>query len=662
MSDLGNDAGFWPGAPAKVKYQPDPNAPKKEPKVREPKQKVELNPYKPRKAPSFEVLSDEELVEAVGDTLVFDVECFKNYFLIAFKHLKTGKFLLFEIPFDGDKLEWVLINFTCVGFNSLRYDMPLVWMARSNQDMIKLKKVSDELIRGEFVTNITRRHKISILKTKHIDLIEVCPMYGSLKLYGARLHAERILELPWSDLQELEKWQISVTRHYCLDDLNLTELVFNNLTEQLQLRAELTKEQQKDLMSKSDAQIAEAVIGNEIKKIKNAFPSRPKIKPGSIFKFKTPKNLKFQTKYMKDILKTVEGIEFVLEPSGYLGRPEIIDTVEITIGNSIYRMGMGGLHSSESRMALVADAKHDIIDRDVASYYPAIVMNCGLYPKNLGPEFLQVYKSLIERRLAAKKAGNIAVSENLKISINGTFGKTGNPYSILYAPEVIIQILLGGQLYLLMLIEALELGGVPVASANTDGILMYCPKSKKNKADQIISQWEKTTNFVTEETQYKAVYSRDVNAYLAIKLDGSVKGKNIFYDPWRAKNARDRFWQFQKNPNCQIAVEAVERFVVDGIPIEKTVRECKDICKFVAVKNVTGGAHKAGDYLGKTVRWYIADGEQGSINYVANNNLVPDTLGAKPVMDLPTSLPDDIDYAYYIRRAEEMLVDMGYSK
>jgi hypothetical protein len=218
-----------------------------------------------------------------------------------------------------------------------------------------------------------------------------------------------------------------------------------------------------------------------------------------------------------------------------------------------------------------------------------------------------------------------------------------------------IQITISGQLFLLMLIEHLESIGVSVISANTDGVVVACPKRKRAAMLACIATWEKATGFVTEETEYRAIYSRDVNTYLAIGVDGKVKGKNIFYDPWRGTGGKDRYWRFQKNPSCQICVEAVEKFLVSNITIDYTIRSCRDVTRFLAVKNVTGGAHKNGDYLGKVVRWYYCLGETGTINYITNGRIVADTLGARPLMDLPAALPLDIDYEWYIKRAAEMI-------
>ena len=87
---------------------------------------------------------------------------------------------------------------------------------------------------------------------------------------------------------------------------------------------------------------------------------------------------------------------------------------------------------------------------------------------------------------------------------------------------------------------------------------------------------------------------------------------------------------------------------------------CRDITRFVAVKNVSGGAHWDGHYLGKVVRWYYAKEVPHTINYINSNRIVADSDGAKPLMDLPDQFPDDVDYGRYVQRCEDMLVEMGY--
>lgn len=629
--------------------------------------KVALKPYVPRKPLPVEYATDDEIWQGAGGTLIIDTETYRNFFLLQMLDIKTRKVIRFEIRDDvtinTQKLSWVMHSYRTVGFNSIKYDLALIWFAFIYQNNEAIKSLSDEIIiQNAWPKQLERDHGFTIWPTNHIDLIEVCPLRGSLKLYGGRLHAPRIQDLPFDVHAELSINQFSIVADYNISDLFATEILFNNLTEQLQLRTDLSREYKQDVMSKSDAQIAETVISSELKRLTGKWPSKPALNSvQTSFNYHPPAFIQFLTPTLQNVLQKVCSIKYTLMDSGRLNKGDI-DNINIQIGANLYRMGSGGLHSSEKNLAIKADHEHKLFDRDVASYYPAIVLNCKLFPNHLGEAFLQVYQTIVDRRITAKKAGNIAISECLKICINGTFGKTGSPYSVLYAPEMMIQITVTGQLALLMLIEKLELCNIPVASANTDGILVYCPIAKEDEYRSIIKLWEQITGFITEETEYDAIYSRDVNAYLAVKKDGSTKGKNVYYDPWRAKTARDGYWRFQKNPSTQICIEAIEKLITKNIPIEKTIKECRDITKFVSVKNVAGGAHKDGEYLGRVVRWYYAKDVVGTINYINSGNKVPDTDGAKPAMDLPETWPEDINYDWYIAKAVEMLFEMGYYK
>lgn len=620
-----------------------------------------LHPYVPREPINYSLMSDQELLDGAGGTLIADTETYNNYHCIIFKDTKTKKIIKLELPYNCQKLSWIMHSYTVVGFNIIRYDLPLIWYGfKYPTDIGNIKILSDEIIfNNAWHQQLQKDFDFKIWPTKVIDLIEVCPLKGSLKLYGARLHGQRIQDLPFNPSEPLTPDQIDIVGNYCINDLDLTELCFDNLTEQLKLRTDLSIEYKQDLMSKSDAQIAEAVISSELKRLTGSWPKKPDIDTSYSHKFETPSNMFFQTDKMKAILAKIQAIDFSLNEFGRLNKKIALDP--ITIGNSTYRMGIGGLHSSEENISIKSNQEYKLYDRDVASFYPAIVLNCKLFPKHLGEPFLHVYQSIVNRRLEAKKEKRIAVSENLKVTINGTFGKTGSPYSVLYAPEMTIQITVGGQLYLLMLIEALEYMQIEVVSANTDGVMVKCRNDQREQMLHLIKWWEQTTGFITEETEYEAVYSRDVNAYLAVAKDGKIKGKNTYYDPWSGTNVKDKYWRFQKNPNCQICIEAATNLITKGIAIEKTIRECKDITKFVAVKNVASpGAHKNGNYLGKVVRWVYSTKVTGTINYINNGNRVPDTEGAWPLMDLEWI--DHLNYQYYIDRTIEMLYDMSYLK
>lgn len=246
-----------------------------------------------------------------------------------------------------------------------------------------------------------------------------------------------------------------------------------------------------------------------------------------------------------------------------------------------------------------------------------------------------------------------AEAESKKVSINGAYGKLGSKWSALYAPNLMLQVTLTGQLSLLMLIEALELDGISVVSANTDGVVLRFPDERIADVRAHIAAWEKRTGFSMEETQYRALFSRDVNNYIAIKPNGSVKGKGAFAEP-----------SLSKNPQAAICGTAVKEFLAKGTPIAQTVIGCTDIRQFLVVRRVTGGAKLAEKPIGKVVRWYYGRGLSEPMHYCkaskhGTHNKVPDSDGAVPCMELPDTFPADVDFERYISTANQILSDLG---
>lgn len=629
-------------------------------------------------------MSDEEIIASAGKVLMYDVECFANYFLVAFRCVNTGRVILLEqfqdetlqgcgnsigvcdgmcsgnadcltVGFNHRKLAYIINNFCIVGFNSRNYDLCMCMLAMRGATNKELNEASFKLIVGNmWPAQFEQEYDIKIPYLKHIDLIEVAPLQASLKTYAGRLNCKRMQDLPADPSATLTASERQDVKVYCLNDLCNTELLCKELSPQLSLRKSISEQYHVNVLSKSDAQIAESVIGKEIERITGTWPSKVDIPVGRTYFYRIPKYLHYANPQLQEMLKLVANTPFVVEATGYFTMPEAIANLEIKIGHCVYRMGMGGLHSSEKSVVHKADEDTLLLDRDVASYYPRIILNQSLYPHHLGKNFLQVYNSIVERRLKAKNEGNKVVADSLKITINGSFGKLGNPYSCLYSPDLMIQVTVSGQLCLLLLIDMIEYFGIPIVSANTDGVIIKCPKAKHKQLEDIIKAWEEMTGFETEETHYSAIYSRDVNNYIAVKTDGEVKRKGTYAERGSAGNS-----PLSRNPENFICNDAVIALLTKEVPIEQTIRQCKDITKFVTVRNVRGGAVKSNQYLGKCIRWYVSTEMKGEINYLISGNKVPNSDCARPLMELPDDFPTDINYDYYITKANEILQDLG---
>lgn len=585
---------------------------------------------------------------------VLDIEIYKNYLLIAVKSIETGKSVSFErsdwSDFDVSKLISLLKTYTIVTFNGNRFDLPILKGALAGLSPRVLKQMCDDIIvNNSRVWDIERKYSLQECQfIDHVDLIEVAIGKASLKIYGGRLHSKRMQDLPIEPDAVIKEEERTILSSYCLNDLDTTIDLYNQLAAQIELRQKMSDQYGLDLRSKSDAQIAEAVIKKQIEQIKGQRIFRPEYPSNYSFKYDPPDYVKFDHPELKNALEVFKSVTFTLNEKGDVAEPSEVSELKFTIGESTYQLGIGGIHSCEKSVSHQADHEFLLFDRDVTSYYPNIILGQRLAPSHLGDDFLGVYKSIVDRRIAAKKAKDKVTDAALKITINGSFGKFGSKWSVLYGPKLLIQTTVTGQLALLMLVDRLEARNIKVVSANTDGIVIKCHRSKRDLMLSIFADWELTTGFQTEETEYVALYSRDINNYIAIKPDGSYKTKGAYAET-----------SLSKTPASYVCSRALVDYLQFGVPIESTIRACSDVRDFVSVRSVTGGGVKGDQYLGKAVRWYYAKGIEGSITYRKNGNKVPKTDGAKPLMVLPDTLPGDIDYERYILEAKEMLKDLG---
>ena len=617
----------------------------------------------------------------VKERLVFDVECYVNYFLIMFKKLSTGETLSFE-KFNGSALDrrsllHIVNKYCIVSFNGIKYDQLIIEAAIAGFTNESLKNITADIIpekdselKSLQPWEVRKKYGFAKLELDHIDLIEVAPLKASLKIYGGRMHSPLMQDLPIHHNSIIKESDLPLMRQYCGNDLDVTAKLLKTVTPELSLRENMGNDYGVDIRSKSDAQIAEQIIKQELKDKYSITAKKIKLETGTRFRYKSPGNLEFKTPAMIDAYDQYLNRPFIVQTSGHVefqfkleesdrnkkgAMPESKKKLKVEIGNTIYTIGMGGLHSTESKSAHVK-GRYKIKEYDVAAFYPRIILNNKLFPKHLGEPFLNIYEDIVKRRLKAKAEGDKVTNESLKITINGSFGKFGSKYSILYSPDLVLQVTVTGQLSLLMLIERLEVAGISVVSGNTDGIVVKVSPEQEDIADEIVADWEFDTDYEMEMTEYNGLYSRDVNNYIAIKPDGSIKGKGAFADQ------SEHYYKLRKNPVNAICVEAIKMFLRDKVPIKDTIRNCKDITKFITVRTVNGGAIHDGVLLGKAIRWYYSSTDLDAIYYSTNGNKVPRSEGSTPIMDLPKVFPVDVDYNWYLEEALDILNKVGYNK
>lgn len=661
------------------------------------------------------------------DTIFTDIECYHDFFYIGFKRHRDGKRVGVEYSrrtstYDRDFVRRILLRNESVGYNSVGYDLPMIWYSLENDvTPEKLKRASDAIILGPMKSDGTRGKKLKPwevedflgiripweCRNRHIDLMEPQPnAFASLKALNGRRHGKRLQDLPYPAHIIPTDEQMDVIADYCLhSDLDATENVWNTLAEPIALRRALSERHGQYFMCKSDAQIGEAIVKKRVEEIANRKVQKNPTKPGTTFQYPVPEWVRFETPALQDLLEKVRASVFAVGADGKAIAPEWMkgkDGVKIPLGSEVYSFGIGGIHSTEATRATRADEENALVDADVASQYPAAILMLGLYPPALGPEFLVAYRAIREERIAAKKRAK-QIDEELrgvndpdrraalerellecqvkdkggKIQLNGIYGKLGSPYSIVYAPHLLLSVTLTCQLSILMLIERALKAGIGVVSGNTDGVLFKCPRQfyaglkkdrlHESRLQEVCSQWEADTGFDLEFGEYSAIYNWSVNTYYAIKTNGGHKRKGSIGNPWnKDKSDFDQVrGQLMKNPTMTICTDAALAKIKHGTPVEETIRASTDIREFVTVINASKGATWRGAYLGKVVRYYWGYGgepilENEPHETTGNFKKVPGSDGAIECMNLPDEFPSDIDYAKYIAEAETILTNVGF--
>ena len=400
--------------------------------------------------------------------IILDCETYKNYFLVSMLDTNTNKIIDFELydnhPIDSKKLAAIMRQHTTLGFNSSNYDLPVIVAALRGDTNAQIKQLSDDIINAPQLWPILKKHKINIPSSfDHIDIMSLPIGQASLKIYGGRLHAPKMQELPIEPSALITPEQREVLRHYCHNDLQVTRILYDELRPQIALREQMSEQYSIDLRSNSDAQIAESVIKHELE-AKDIDCTRPTVKIGTKYKYTTPKHITFKSQLFNDLVAMIERVDFVVGANGQIALPDEL-LKKISYDGAEYQLGIGGIHSCESSQAVIAQDDECLFDIDVASYYPYLIIDGQYYPKHLTREFLTVYESIVNRRIEAKRNKDTVTADSLKITVNGSFGKFGSKYSFLYSPDLLINTTITGQLTLLMLIEMITLSGGSVKRA-----------------------------------------------------------------------------------------------------------------------------------------------------------------------------------------------------
>ena len=356
---------------------------------------------------------------------------------------------------------------------------------------------------------------------------------------------------------------------------------------------------------------------------------------------------------------------------------------EFEFYGTTYTLATGGLHSKDKPAVLKSTDKYVYTHRDVGSFYPSTMIAYNIAPKHLNQKiFIKLLRNWRDTRIKCKHTDdevarivpgvhNKLAAEALKIVINAIYGKLGSDTYYLYDRLAQMQVTINGQLMALMLVEELELNGIHCVSANTDGIIVKCPRDKIELCNTIERNWCETNKLTIDSEYYDLFVTRDINNYVDRQEDGKLEYKGAL-DP------KQYLKDLKKGYDMPIVAKAACAYFLNGIPVMETLRNHKDILDFCKTQNVgkqfevvyqkVENGKVIDVHSQRHVRFYVSTKGVIIMKENVNSNQRSVLASGKPVIIL-NKLDDkdislrNIDYKYYYEEAYKIInpIKLGIS-
>lgn len=607
---------------------------------------------------------------------VYDIEIFPNCFSLTIKNTETKEFQFFELSNRKNNLVDLVPLFLdkryiFCGYNNIHYDNPIVNFIIEYKETLKkstrldieynLFQLSQTIIKGDlekwkrwkYANNFETLDLLTMLFSQKLRVglkeMQVTMKYSNVQEYDGNFEAP----IPEEDIPKMIQYNIN--------DVNSTEELLYRCENDIKLRLNIEEEYGIKALNKDGVNLGMEILKtkylekthktwNDIKDLRS--PCDKIALNEIILPF-----IKFDNPILKDLLNEMKQQVVSPDRKGY-NKHFLMDNLE-------YSVGVGGIHSVNKPSIFIAKEDEIISDVDVASLYPSLIIEYGFYPPHLGKEFLEVYKGIKDERIEAKHNGNKLKNLTLKLSINGLSGNLQSEFSWCYSPKTVMRIRINGQLLLLILAEKLISIGCQIIQANTDGLFVLRKKKDEQKFKDVCKWWENLTKLELEEDRFERFYQFAINDYLGV-LEGYkdsknpklLKKKGLFIDSVT----------LGKGMQPMIIPKAINANLADNIPVEETIRNCKDINEFITYQKVD--KKFTVQYMDKFIthinRYYISTNggylykcevEDGKIIKFANMLTASGVTLCNDITAIK-EFPRNINYKYYIKEANKILAKL----
>lgn len=445
-----------------------------------------------------------------------------------------------------------------VGFNCKGYDRFIMHGVLENRSPEGIKAINDFIIKEgkpgwEFPFD-------TYMEMNNVDVMDDMQP-ASLKSIEGQLYYPIVeSSIPFDYPKKLTKKQIKEMTEYCISDVKNTLRIFR-------LRKDYYANKIK-VGQMAGLSVIESMGLTNAKLAAKMLKAKPQ-KRNDEFKLTYPTDI--LTNYIPDEVLDFFN-EAIADPDNYDPTEK---SVEFKIGECECRVGWGGIHGAIPKYQYVEDEVSVLKDSDVGSFYPHIMTLKHKLSRNI-PSY-KIFQDVLDTRMVAKKAGDKATANALKLVVNSTFGASGDKYNDLYDPLMFRSVCMYGQLYLVELASNLykNIPNLTIVQLNTDGIMYEYNKKYDNEVNAILKEWQDRTGFSLETDSISKFFQKDVNNYIWVEPDGEIKTKGG--DLVRGVAPAGAF---KVNNDAICVANAIVDYFVKGISPEDSINADNDIKHF----------------------------------------------------------------------------------
>jgi len=581
----------------------------------------------------------------INEIYWYDIECLPNLFTCCIERDSDGGKWQFEISpwyHQGRELYNLLMQIKqsggrMGGYNNYGFDYPVIhqlMQAQGNITASEMKHKADYIIeagkRGDRFSNIIWDDnqfvpQLDLMKIHHFD--NVAKM-TSLKLLEFNMRMEEIVELDIPFDKEVTYEESREVLKYNWHDVTATKRFGSLSKPMIDFRDKLTEKYGKNFTNHNDTKIGADFfvmrLGDAgVKANKNIQSPRSVVNTGEIL---LP-YISFERPEFNRILDFFRTAVIPCEGDGireYFS--QFSNELTVVIDNFHIVFGGGGIHASLKKTICYSTDTHQLIDSDVASFYPNLAIKNRFFPEHLTKDAKNEMKGLDKNSARYRELDGVQAC--IKLALNGVYGKSNDQHSPFLDPKYMLQTTISGQLLLCMLAEQLiKIPNLQMIQMNTDGLTYACPHEYVDHAIRVSEWWENLTKLDLEHAPYSSMPIRDVNNYMALTDKFKIKplphdkpddfshmlgdrnyatvsnDKNQYtkrigcYAHVRAEEdsgSRELTWN--KNHSSIVVAKAAEAALLHNKSIEEFIHNHDDVMDFMLRTNVPRSSHLIGEH------------------------------------------------------------------